>query len=576
MKRSNRYRDLLELAIGIGVVLLVLFIGSFTTLRADLTSEKRYTLKDATKELVKGLDDVVFVKVYLHGELPADLRALERATRELLDELRVYQPDLIQYEFVDPSASTDEKTRRETYDHLQQQGLQYSSVRIKQKGVFGEQIVFPGALITYREKTLPMQLLKTQLRAPDAEMVNRSINNLEYELASAISQVTARRKPKIAFLQGHGELDDMTVQDIATALSEQYEVSRVRIDQQIGALSDKTGNMAVRVNKYDALVIAQPDSTFPDKDLFIIDQFIMNSGRVLWCIDAMNAHLDSLRTQQTSIATPNELGIDHLLFAYGVRINKDLLLDRSCAPIEIFTTPYGNQRKLERFPFFFEPVLIPQGTHPIVANIDPVHTRFVSSMDTIAVDSVRKTILLTTSPYTRVLRNPVRVSLSIVEMDMGLEKSGTPNLPVGVLLEGRFRSAFADKLLMKPEELKAMGYREWGAPGAQLVISDGDVIANRVDRAKGMIYMLGYDRYARAKIYGNRELIVNAMNHLLGDRELIGLRARTITLRQLDPQRIVNDRTYWQAVNVAGPSLGAILLVVGAALLRRRKYANAA
>lgn len=571
--RSNRFRDLSELFIGIACVLLVLFIGSFTVLRADLTSEKRYTLKPASVELVRELKDVVFLKIYLAGDLPADLRQLSQSLRELLDELRVYQPELIQYEFVDPNANPDEKSTRELYDQLQKQGLQYTSVRIKDKGTIGEKIVFPGALVTYRERTVPLQLLKTELRQPDAEMVNRSINNLEYELASAIRMVTADRKPRVAFLEGHGELPELVVKDIMTGLSEQYEVSRVRIDQQLASLSDKTEDMGRRVNKYEALVIAKPDSAFPERDQYVIDQFIMNGGRVLWFVDAMNAHLDSLREHQYSMATPYPLDLEDLLFAYGVRINADLLLDKSCAPIEIYTTPYGNQRKLERFPWYYEPVLIPRSSHPIVNNIDPVHTAFVSSIDTIGVDGVRHTVLLTTSPYTRQMKNPVRVSLAIVEMDMGLEKSKTPMLPVGVLLEGRFPSAFTDRLMVTPEVKKEWGYIERSLPTAQLVISDGDVIANRVDPEKGMYYMLGYDRYARSKIYGNREMIINAVNYLLNDASLISIRSRGISLRQLDPERIVSERATWQAANIAGPVLLALVGVLLFAWRRRKRYA---
>lgn len=575
MRPGNRTRDLLELGAGIGIVLLTLFIASFTTLRADLTSEGRYTLKDATKELVRDLDDVVFVKVYLDGRLPADLRRLAQATRELLDELRAFQPDLLQYEFIDPSAGSDEKTRREVYQQLQEQGLRYASVRIRDKGAFTEQIVFPGAIITYKNKALPVQLLKSQFRAPDADLVNRSINNLEYELASAIRQVTERTRPRIAFLEGHGELGELAVKDIANALGELYEVSRVRIDGRIDALSEKTANMALRMNRYEAIIIAKPDSAFPDKDRYVIDQFIMNGGRVLWLVDAMNAHLDSLRHNQFSMATPLPLGLDGMLFAYGVRINKDLLIDRSCAPIEIFTTPYGDQRKLERFPWPFEPVLVPGGSHPIVNNIDPVHAAFASSMDTIATDGVRKTILLTTSPYSRVLRNPVRISLGIVEVDLGLDKPASP-APVCVLLEGEFPSAFTDQLVVAPEVLKEWGHRDRSRRTAQMVISDGDVIANRVDPDQGMFYTLGYDRYARAKIYGNRELIINAVNYLLDDRSLISIRSKAITLRQLDPQRIVNERARWQGVNLAGPVILALALVGGFAWVRRRTYASAA
>ncbi|MCB0808596.1 MAG: gliding motility-associated ABC transporter substrate-binding protein GldG [Flavobacteriales bacterium] len=571
---SNRRRDLLELLTGIAIVGLILFIGSYALVRVDLTSEKRYTLTDATKDLVAGLDDVVYVKVYLDGELPADLRRLSRATRELLDEMRVHGPDKLEYSFVDPSASPDERTRREVYDQLQGQGLQYTSITFREKGAVTERIVFPGALITYRGKTIPLQLLKTQFRTPDADIVNRSINNLEYELASAIRQITGPKRGRIAFLEGHGELDDLQVMDLVNALGEQYDVRRVRINEEIGSLSDRPKGITHRVNKFDLVVVAKPDTTWPAKDLFILDQFVMNGGKVIWLVDVMNANLDSLRANQYSMAVPLDLGVEELLFNYGVRINADLLLDASCAPIELYTTPYGNQRKLERFPWYFEPVLIPQGAHPIVHNIDPVHMRFVSSMDTLATDSVQKTVLLTTSPYTRLFRNPVRIDLDVVQLDLGLEKSSTPSLPVAALLEGRFRSAFADRLLIAPEDLEELGYREWSPPTAQLVVSDGDVIANRVDRERGMFFTLGYDRYTRSKIYGNKEFLINAVNYLLDDQALISVRSRAIGLRKLDPERIVEDRGFWQVFNVGLPIFLGLLIGGASWWWRRRRYSR--
>lgn len=573
--RSPRLRDLTELVAGVGIVLLLLFIAGFVRLRADLTSEERYTLKETTRELIAGLDDRVYVKVYLAGDLPADLRRLSEATRELLDEMRVHGPDKLDHSFIDPSADPDAKVRQEVYATLEKQGLQYSSIRIREKDGHSEKIVFPGALVTYKGRTVAVQLLKTQLRTPDADMVNRSINNLEFELGSAIRQLTRKERPRIAFLEGHGELEPIQVRDVATLLGEHYDVSRVRIDGQLGSLSDRLEGARYRTNRWDLLIVAKPDSVFPEKDLYIIDQFVMNGGKVLWLLDAMNANLDSLRRNQYSMATAMELGVDQLLFAYGVRINNDLLLDRSCAPIEIFTTPYGNQRKLERFPWYFEPVLIPQAGHPIVNNIDPVHTRFVSSMDTIGTDSVRKTILLTTSPYNRVLRNPVRIALNIVELQLGLDKKGTP-APVAVLLEGPFTSAFAGRLTERFLTEGDPQYRAQGRRTSQLVISDGDVIENRVDPAKGMYYMLGYDRYANAKIYGNRELLVNAVNYLLDDQSLISLRSRAITLRQLDPVRSVGERTFWQVVNLVVPSLVVILAGLLLHLLRRRRYTGTA
>ncbi|MBL7940842.1 MAG: gliding motility-associated ABC transporter substrate-binding protein GldG [Flavobacteriales bacterium] len=571
MKRSPRSADLLELMMGLAIVGLVLFIGSFTRLRSDLTNEKRYTLTPATRGMVQELPDVVYVKVYLSGELPADLQRLSQATRDLLDEMRVIAGENIQYTFIDPNESADEKTRKETYDQLQRDGLTYSSIRMRGKGAFSERIVFPGALITFRGKTIPVQLLKTQLRTPDADIVNRSINNLEYEFASAFRQVTTKEKARIAFITGHGELGELEVMDVTNALKETYEVERVTIGERIDALSHKVQGMSYRLNDYAAVIIAKPDSTFPSRDRYVIDQFIMNGGRVLWLLDAMNANLDSLRKNQFSIAVPNETGLDDLLFAYGVRINKDLVLDRSCAPIELYTQPYGNQRKLERFPWYWEPVLIPQSTHPIVSNIDPVHMRFASTMDTIAADSVAKTILLTSSPASLAQRNPVRISLNVVEMAPPFDRQSTPYMPMAVLLEGKFTSAFVDRLPQNFTSDPAVAYREHGKPSAQIVVSDGDVIGNRIDVNKGMYFTLGFDRYSNAKIYGNREFIINAMNHLLNDKSLISIRSRAITLRQLDPERIESDRTWWQVVNVAVPVLVAMIIGLFYQFLRRRK-----
>lgn len=569
---SKRRQDLAELFIGLAIIGLVLFVASFARARIDLTSEQRYTLTPATKQLVRELEDILYVKVFLTGELPADLKQLERAVRDVLDEMHAVNPDRIHYAFSDPNASADDKTRREVYDQLQKQGLTYTSIRVKEKGGFSERIVFPGALISFRDKTLPVQLLKTQLRTPDADIVARSITNAEYEFASGIRQATSKQKARIAFLDGHGELGALETADITNALEALYSVSRVRIDGRIDALSTKNELMSKRTNDYEALIIAKPDSVFSDRDRYVIDQFVMNGGKILWCVDAMDPQLDSLRKSQFSIATSLALGYDELLFAYGARVNKDLVLDRSCAFIELYTQPYGNQRKLERFPWYFEPVSIPQSAHPIVANIDPVHFRFVSTIDTIGTDSVKKTILLTTSPQSFAQREPVRISLAAVEMDQGFERRSTPHMPVAVLLEGRFKSAYYDRIPNAFRDDPNIAVREWSPPTAQLVIADGDVIANRIDPAKGMFYMLGYDRYANAKIYGNRELILNAMNYLLDDRSLISIRSRAITLRQLDATRVDLQRETWQAINIGVPLL--LALVLGFAYQQHRRRAN--
>ncbi len=571
---TRKAAGLLELAIGTACVLLVLFIGSFIRLRADLTTEKRFTLTPATEQLVDSLKDVVFVKVYLSGELPADLQQLSTSLRDLLDEMRVRNPDLIQYEFTDPSASLDEATRNKVYQQLQDDGLQYTSIRTRGKGSQSEVIVWPGAIISFQGKKLPVQLLRSQLRATDAEAVNRSVNNLEYELASAIRKITKPFRARVAVIAGKGGPDELALKDLTTALSEQYEVSHVRLDGKVDALSSKPDGVTYRINNYEAAIIAKPDSLFGEKDQFIIDQFVMNGGRVLWAVDAMDPHLDSLRTNQYSMATPLELGLDNLFFAYGVRFNKDLLLDKLCGPIQLYTQPYGNQPKLETLPFPFHPLVVDSNNHPITANIDPVLLKLAGSIDTIGLDSAHSTILLTTSRYTRVMRNPVRVSLTVVDMDLGLDRNNSPYRPVAVLTQGVFRSAFAGKLGMADSVLHAIGYREWSRPTAQVFVSDGDAITNPVNRQTGAYYPMGYERMAQAKVYGNREFFVNAMNYLLDDKSLISIRSRSIRLHQLDPQRIEARRTAIQVANVVAPILLGLLGGVLFYLLRKRRYSR--
>lgn len=575
--RSKRLGDLTELAIGIGIVLLVLFITSFARVRIDLTSEQRYTLTPATQTLLDSLDDVVYVKVYLTGDLPANLKKLEQATSDLLEEMRVVNPGRLEFSFSDPNASPDKKTRNEVYQQLQDQGLKYTRIPVTVKGLPDELIVFPCAQLTYREKTIPVQLLKSVLFAREAGAKNEdpavvnSINNLEYAFASALRQALARQRPRIAFLEGHGELLPVQTADFTQALREQYEVSRVRIDGRIDALSLKNEGMSSRVNRFEALIIAAPDSVFTDRDRYVIDQFVMNGGKVLWCIDAMDPQLDSLRKNQYSMAVPYELGIEELLFAYGARLNKDLVIDEMCAPIELFTQPYGDQRKLERFPWYFEPVIIPHSAHPIAANVDVVHTRFLGTIDTIGTDSVRKTVLLTTSRNSFAQKNPVRVSLNIVDKDQGFERRRTSYMPVAVLLEGRFTSAYHDRLSTAILEDKDVAYRERSPYTQQLVIADGDVIANRVT-STGEPQPLGYDRYTNSTLYGNKQFLLNAMNYLLGDHSLIRIRTRAITLRLLKSDEANKRRRSWQAVNLGLPLL--ITLLAGTAYQFHRRRTN--
>ncbi len=568
---SQTARIIIETTLAVIFFIALAYIGSLKFERFDLTSEKRHTLTPTTIDMVKNLDDVVYIKVFLAGDFPADYRRLQRSIKEKLDEMRAYAGDNIQYEFINPGAAPDKESRDKMYGELVEKGLNYSVLQIRESDGMTEKIIFPGALISYKNKEVPLQILKNQERATDAQLVNRTINGLEYSLVNAIYQVRKNERDKIAFIEGHGELTSLETGDLRRELSKYYDVDRIEIGGMLDALSKNIAGAGHRQNRYAAIVIAKPDSAFSERDKYLIDQFIMLGGRALWLIDPMEISLDSLQTSEVTMSLPLETNLDDMLFNYGVRLNRNLLLDRTCAPIALMTGSRGNERQ-ELFPWYFEPVLIPTSSHPIVANVDPIHAEFISSIDTVEASGISKKVILTTSPYTRILKSPVRVSLNIVSIDPNFGESNSPNQTVAVLLEGEFRSTFANRLAPSMLEESKFDYRENGKFTRQLVISDGDIARNPVNPERTKFRELGFDPIVGKKVYGNREFLVNAMNYLLGDESLINVRSRSVQVRKLDEQRVSKDRYTWQVANVALPVVITLLFGLVQWWFRRKRY----
>lgn len=572
MRNRSASRDIIQLLLSFVIIGALAWLSSVFFVRLDLTSEKRHTLTDNTIEFLEDLDELMYLKVYLKGEYPAMFKQLEIATREKLQEMRAYSNGNLEFEFINPSEVEDKATREENYRKLIESGLRYTTLQIREKDGVSEKIIFPAAEVTFRGKTLPLQLLKSQERLPSAEMINNSINNLEYELMNVFYQLQQAQKPRVAFLQGNGELDEMETGDIAQALDEFYRVDYVQIDGRINALTKRVAETNYRENIYDALIVAKPTQPIDDKDKYIIDQFVMHGGKVIWLLDAMNASMDSLEGRDLTMALSMDLNLDDLLFKYGVRINKNLLIDRTCAPIGIMTGPMGNQQQMEYFPWYFKPLIVSDSNHPIVSNLDPIAMEFVSSIDTLPRKGVRKNILLTTSPYTRIFRSPVRVSLNIVRIDPDFGNNRSPEQPVAVMLNGTFESAFKNRLSPLMTDNAEIGFIEESKPTSMLVVADGDVVRNQVNRARGQIYPLGFDRYAGRKLYGNREFMVNAVNYMLGDASLISIRSRNVTLRQLDMERLLSEKLQWQILNIVLPVLLIFVLGFVQYFIRRKKY----
>ncbi len=574
-RNSNIRTNIIQLVLGIIIIVLVNIIGSYVFTRVDLTAEKRYSLSESTKEILRDLDDYVYFKVYLEGEFPAGFKRLRNATKEMLDEFRAYT-DFIDYEFINPSQSGDPKERNNTYQLLMERGLVPTDLQVQSNEGRSSKIIFPGGLVTYKSREVPVELLHTQLGIPPEKQLNNSVQSLEYTLANTIRQLTREQKPRIAFIEGHGELSEQETIDLLSTLAIDHVVERVRIDEKLNSLSERSvvdSNKTDIRNKYDVIVIAKPDSLFSEKDKFIIDQFIMHGGKVLWLIDPVFASMDSIQNQEATMGITQDLNLEDQLFRYGIRLNKDLIMDLNAVPIPLVVGQVADQPQLEMFPWYYFPLITPTSDHPIVKNLNAIKTEFVSSIDTIMVPGVRKTVLLKSSPYTKVVNAPAYITLRIMGQEPDESKYNDDRKNIAVLLEGRFKSLFKDRIPPEIANDKDIGYKEKSDETRMIVVSDGDIAKNQFHIPKGYPLPLGYDQYT-GQTFGNKNFILNAFDYLIDKSGLISVRNKEIKLRQLDKTKIANHRFLIQVLNVVVPVILVIIFGMIYNYIRNHKYQN--
>ncbi|TVQ82772.1 MAG: gliding motility-associated ABC transporter substrate-binding protein GldG [Bacteroidetes bacterium] len=560
VKKINvRRHNVISLLVGLLIIVAVNMIGSRYFKRIDLTSERRFTLTDATRDLLRDLDDIVYFRIYLEGDFPAGFRRLRNQTREMLDEFRAYS-GFIQYEFINPTVKGDWELTEENYRMLAGKGLQPTQVQVTAEDASSQQIIFPGALVSYRGREIPLSLLQDQLGLPSEEVLNNSAQALEYNLATTIHKLTVAEKPRVAFHTGNDELELRYVADITFELEDFYYVDRLPINGDINTLQD-----------FSTLIIAQPMREFSEADKFVIDQFIMNGGSVLWLIDPVYASMDSLQVAPETLGMPWQLNLDDMLFRYGVRLNTDLVKDLQSVPIPITTGFIGDRPQISLVPWFYFPLVRPATNHPIVRNLNPVRTEFVSTIDTVGSENIRKTILLQTSPYTRIMQTPVRISFDIMQqqVDESLYRQGSHS--VAVLLEGQFESVFRNRRIPEGVSIpEGFEMKNTGTGSRMIVVSDGDVIRNQFG-SQGEPLPLGYDRFLN-ETFGNRDFILNAVNYLNDDRGIMEARAREIRLRALDRSLVNRNRLTIQVFNVGLPVLLVVVFGSLRFFLRKRKF----
>ena len=576
-KRKNlKKNQIVAFLVTVAIVILVNVIGSYVFTRFDLTSEKRYTLSPTTKEILNNLDDYVYFKVYLEGDFPAGFKKLRRETKEMLDEFRAYTK-YVDYEFINPSESEDPDERNATYTLLYQSGLNPTNLLDRSAdGSSKQMIIWPGALVSYRNDTeIAIDLLENQVGQSSEEALNASMQNLEFRLIDAVKKVTRLKKPNIAFIEGHGELGPMDVYDITKSLSQHYNVGRLEIDGKIDALMHRTQDTTRDVSaftSFDAIIIAKPTQPFNEKDKFLIDQYIMHGGKVLWLVEPVYATMDSLQSQESTIGIEQDLNLDDMLFKYGVRLNRDLLLDLTCAALPVRTGQMAGQAQLEYFRWFYFPLLQAASDHPMVRNMNAIRADFVSSMDaTTSANGVNQIPLLKTSDYTKVSGAPVFISLAMLRQTPDRRMFNSKGKNVAYLLKGSFPSLYANRIPQELIDSQELQYMDQSEPTAMIVIADGDIIRNQIDIKRKMPLALGFDQYT-GNTYANKEFIENCVSYLVDGEGLIDIRSRELKIRLLDTTKIAQERTKWQIINTLIPIALIIALGFVMAIVRKRKY----
>lgn len=571
--RKNRERSLIQLFVGIAVIFLINLIASQIYLRFDLTEEKRYTLSDATVQMLEELDDYAFFKVYLEGDFPAGFKKLRNETRDMLEEFKAYSP-FIEYTFINPSGIVDNEKRERLIQELIEKGLQPTNLHVNKKEGSSRILIFPGLILEYKGYEVPVELLNAQMGVSPERVLNNSIETLEFNLTSALLKMLDGRKPTVAFLDGHGELKGAYLADIAKSLSEFYLLGSLRIGGQMSSLFavDTAKKQILGQPIIDALIIAQPTKPFSEADKYVIDQYIMHGGKVFWLIDPVAANMDSLQRSSQTIALKNELNLEDQLFRYGVRLNSHLLLDLNARSIPIITGMIGNQPQQELLPWLYFPVLIPQSQHPIVRNLNTIMTEFPSTLDTVAVDNVKKTILLQSSLYSRLVSTPALIDLALLEEQPDAANYQAPPQPIVVLLEGKFKSLFANRIPPALNDVFSLPpVKNESEKTSMLVSADGDIIKNQLHYNQHYPLPLGFDQFTR-QTYGNKDFIINAMNYLTQENGLINIRSREITLRMLDKNKVEQNLIFIQVLNVFLPLVLILLLGILLGYIRKVKY----
>ncbi|MFC6877113.1 gliding motility-associated ABC transporter substrate-binding protein GldG [Flavobacterium myungsuense] len=544
------------------ILLIVNIIGSQFFHRFDLTQDKRYTLSQTSLNILKEVKEPLIIDVFLKGQFPSEFKKLQTETQQILEEYKAYNKN-ITFQFINPIENDEE--RDTIMQSFIERGLTPINVTIEDKGKQTQEVIFPWAIATYNGRSVKVPLLKNIMGASTAEKVVSSVQHLEYAFANAFNTISKNKGKKVAIIKGNGELRDIFMADFIKQVRENYYIGTFTLD----SVTKKPNESLAYLKKYDLVIIAKPTEKFSDEEKQVLDQFIINGGKTMWLVDQVNMEMDSLYNDSgASLAYPLDLNLNDLFFKYGIRITPTIVKDIMATPIALATGEKGSATQYTQYPWFYSPLIYPYAKNPIVSNLDALKFEFVNGIDILKND-IKKTVLLQSSPYSKLIGTPVEVNLNMVtERPEQSEFKNTGNIPVAVLMEGKFHSVYENRVLPFPDNT----FESQGKINKMIVVSDGDIVKNQLDKNFQPLE-LGYDKWTN-KLYGNKEFMMNCVNYLLDDNGLINIRSKEVSLPLLDKEKVYSSYTKSQLITVGLPIIILVFFGLTFTYIRKRKYSK--
>ena len=583
-KHGARIQSILEFTTLLVIIIVANILGNFYYLRIDLTEEKRYTLSETSKKLSKELKEKCYFRLYLDGDMSARFKNLRNEIRDVAYEFRELSGGKIEIEVIDPFEGKQLSEVSGILDDFNQRGV------IHQRDIDGEggnsttiKNIIPGAEMMYAGKTVAINFYEHDVALDPDNNIKRAIDNVEYEIANGLRQCTLDKPKKIAVADGSGEMIDNRVGDFAAELGKYYDVSALNINvadpksaepfiDKLKSLSnpEEMGSALInslqqRLNNNDLLLIIKPAKDYSPSELYLIDQFLLKGGKVIWMIDPVHVEIDSFETNSSIAAMDNQLeNINSSLFNYGVKMESTLLMDANCNQIPI---PVGNRPEMIDF-YYFPVFMSVSSPHIINKNVGPVWGQFPATLTAKSKTDLNITPLLSSSPYTKTVQAPANVDLENAYMQSRDDRfrntlRGGSKL-TGVLMEGKFQSPFIYQKHYTGSAFLPNGESK------MVVIADGDIMRNGVS-GRGGIYPTGYDRFTKTT-FANKKFLLNCIDYLIDDNGLIEIRAKEKTLRLLDSEKTRLEHTYWQWFNIIAPLLSMMIFGIANNIYRKRKY----